>query len=311
MRRILPSILDSDPLRDTHLVKTSSRSTGHDKEGHRPIRNGNTLLGQTSQPAIPRMTLSAKVVLLTGAASGIGRGTALKLASLGAHLILTDINDSGLQETLRLCRAQDVPAATGTGTITTHTLDVASAPSVDAVVGLAVAQHAGRLDHVFNCAGINPTSMPLTSVSEAYFDTLVSVNLKGLFNVTKATMPHLTTPGGSYVNVSSISGWSPSNGTAVYCATKYGVIGFSKCMALELGPKGVRVNVVAPGYIETPTNGGIVKGTPEARARMEQGTALGRLGQPDDIADVVAFLMSDEARFMNGSVVEVDGMIKT
>ncbi|KAI5917268.1 hypothetical protein F4810DRAFT_697115 [Camillea tinctor] len=153
--------------------------------------------------------------------------------------------------------------------------------------------------------------MPLGLTTEEYFDNLVGVNLKGIYNVTKATMPHITTPGGSYVNVSSISGWNPSAGTAIYCATKFGVIGFSKCMALELGPRGVRVNIVAPGYIDTPTNAGVMKGNPEAIRQMEQGNALGRMGKPDDIADVVSFLMSDGARYMNGSVVEIDGMLKT
>jgi NAD(P)-dependent dehydrogenase (short-subunit alcohol dehydrogenase family) len=97
---------------------------------------------------------------------------------------------------------------------------------------------------------------------------------------------------------------------SVYCTTKYGLIGFSKCMALELGPRGIRTNVVAPGYIDTPTNAGVVKGG-EAVERMVSGNALGRMGTAEEVADVVAFLFSEEARYMNGSVVEVDGAIKT
>ncbi|KAI1140967.1 3-oxoacyl-reductase [Hypoxylon sp. FL0543] len=247
--------------------------------------------------------LAGKTVLITGAASGIGRGTAMKLHSLGAVLAITDINDVGIAETLELCGGSDAKHYTGI-------LDVSRVADVEKCVAEIVVKH-GHIDHVFNCAGINPTSMPLTETTEAYFDKLVAVNLKGLYNVTKATIPHMTTPGGSYVNVSSISGWNPSVGTAIYCATKFAVIGFSKCMALELGPKGIRVNIVAPGYIDTPTNAGIAKGTTEARVSMEQGNALGRMGTPDDIASVVAFLMSDGARYMNGSVVEVDGMLKT
>lgn len=119
----------------------------------------------------------------------------------------------------------------------------------------------------------------------------------------------MASPGGSYVNVSSICGLHPVANQAIYCATKYGVIGFSKSMALELGPKGIRTNVVAPGYIDTPTNAGVVKG-PEYVKRMEQGNSLGRLGTPEEVADVVAFLMSGEARYMNGSVVEIDGGLK-
>ncbi|KAI0835525.1 3-oxoacyl-reductase [Hypoxylon sp. FL0890] len=247
--------------------------------------------------------LAGKTVLITGAASGIGRGTAIKLHTLGAVLAITDVNEAGIAETLELCGGSDTKH---------HTciLDVSKAADVEKCVAEIVDKY-GYIDHVFNCAGINPTSMPLTETTEAYFDKLVGVNLKGMYNVTKATIPHMTTPGGSYVNVSSISGWNPSLGTAIYCATKFGVIGFSKCMALELGPRGIRVNVVAPGYIDTPTNAGIAKGTTEARTNMEQGNALGRMGTPDDIASVVAFLMSDGARYMNGSVVEVDGMLKT
>ncbi|KAI6088392.1 3-oxoacyl-reductase [Hypoxylon rubiginosum] len=249
------------------------------------------------------LDLAGKVILLTGAASGIGRGTAIKLHELGAILTITDVNEVGIAETLSLCGGD-------ASRHTTLVLDVSQAAQVEQRVAEVVSKH-GRIDHVFNCAGVNPTSMPLTETTEAYFDKLVAVNLKGMYNVTKATIPHMTAPGGSYVNVSSISGLHPTRGTAIYCATKYGVIGFSKCMALELGPKGIRVNIVAPGYIDTPSNAGIVKGTAEARASMEQGNALGRMGMPDDIAGVVAFLMSDEARYMNGSVVEVDGMLKT
>lgn len=95
----------------------------------------------------------------------------------------------------------------------------------------------------------------------------------------------------------------------VYCATKYGLIGFSKSMALELAPRGIRTNVVCPGYIDTPTNTGIVEGG-AAVARMENGNALGRLGTPEEIANVVAFLFSEESRYMNGAVVEVDGGMK-
>ena len=141
-----------------------------------------------------------------------------------------------------------------------------------------------------------------------YWDKLVNTNLKGVFNITRASIPHLTR-GSTFVNVSSISGIRGSAQQAVYCTTKFGLIGFSKCMALELGPRGIRVNVVAPGYIDTPTNAGIVKGG-EAVERMRNGNALGRLGTPEEVADVVAFLMGEESRYMNGSVLEIDGGIK-
>ncbi|KAK0650932.1 3-oxoacyl-(acyl-carrier-protein) reductase FabG [Lasiodiplodia hormozganensis] len=246
--------------------------------------------------------LKGKIVLITGAGSGIGRATAVKLHSLGAHLALTDLNLDGVRETHRLCGgAQEHYAAK---------LDVSNKDEVEASIAAVLAHFSGRnIDHVFNCAGVNPTSYALTDTTDAYWALLVDVNLKGTYLVTRAAMPHMTAPGGSFVNVSSICGLHPVANQAIYCATKYGIIGFSKSMALELGPKGIRCNAVAPGYIDTPTNAGVVKG-PEYVKRMEQGNSLGRLGTPEEIADVVAFLMSAEARYMNGSVVEIDGGLK-
>lgn len=166
----------------------------------------------------------------------------------------------------------------------------------------------GGIDFVFNCAGVNPTSIPLEDTSDAYWDRLVTTNLKGVFLVTRACLPHLGR-GSAIVNVSSISGLRGAALQSVYCTTKFGLIGMSKSLALELGPRGVRVNCVAPGYIDTPTNAGIVKGG-EAVERMRTGNALGRLGEPEEVADVVAFLMGDEARYVNGAVVEIDGGLR-
>ncbi|KAF2738584.1 NAD(P)-binding protein [Polyplosphaeria fusca] len=240
-----------------------------------------------------------RVVLITGAGSGIGRATAVKMASLGASLALCDINYDNLESTSKLCGA----------TTPKHLddVDVSSNQEVRKFVD-ATATKLGRIDHVFNCAGVNPTSIPLEDTTDEYWDKLVNTNLKGVFNVTRAAIPHLKS-GASIVNVSSISGLRGSAQQAVYCTTKYGLIGFSKCMALELGPRGIRTNVVCPGYIDTPTNAGIVKGG-EAVERMVNGNALGRLGTPEDVADVVAFLFGEESRYMNGSVVEIDGGIK-
>jgi len=166
----------------------------------------------------------------------------------------------------------------------------------------------GRLDYVFNCAGVNPTSLKLEETSDAYWDKLVNTNLKGVFLVTRACLPHLHR-GAAIVNVSSISGIRGSALQSVYCTTKFGLIGMSKSLALELGPRGIRVNCVAPGYIDTPSNAGIVKGG-EAVERMRQGNALERLGTPEEVADVVAFLFGEGARYVNGAVVEIDGAIK-
>ncbi|MBE7180437.1 MAG: SDR family oxidoreductase [Terriglobus roseus] len=177
----------------------------------------------------------------------------MKLASLGASLALSDINQPGLVGTRDLCHGggsgSDGDTSQQQQRHTLSLVDVGSPGSCAQFVDDTVA-HYGRLDCVFNCAGVNPTAIALEDTSDEYFDLLVNTNLKSMFNITRAAIPHLK-PGASFVNVASISGLSPSAHTSVYCATKYGVIGFSKSMALELGPRGIRVNIVAPGFVHT------------------------------------------------------------
>ncbi|KAF2715068.1 NAD(P)-binding protein [Pleomassaria siparia CBS 279.74] len=239
-----------------------------------------------------------KVALITGAGSGIGRATAIKLSSLGASLALCDINYDNLEQTAKACSSTPRHL---------EDVDVSSVQEVNKFVDATISKF-GALHFVFNCAGVNPTSIALEDTPDEYWDKLVNVNLKGVFYVTRACIPHMKS-GAAFVNVSSISGIRGSAQQAVYCTTKFGLIGFSKCMALELGPRGIRTNVVAPGYINTPTNAGIVKGG-DAIERMRKGNALERLGTPDEVADVAAFLFGEGARYVNGSVVEIDGGIK-
>ncbi|CAG8958712.1 hypothetical protein HYFRA_00011554 [Hymenoscyphus fraxineus] len=229
------------------------------------------------------------------------RAAAIKLHSLGAILAITDRDIFGTQETHSLCGGK--PHYWGV-------LDVTNKDDISIRIAEIVSRF-GHIDHVFNCAGINPTTYALTDTSDGYFDSLMNVNVKGVYNITKgqATIPYMASGGGSYVNVSSICGLRPKNGFAIYCATKYAIIGFSKSMALELGPRGIRTNVVAPGYIDTPTNAAVVEGK-EAVKAMVDATSLGRMGTAEEVADVVVFLMSKEARYMNGSVVEIDGGVK-
>ncbi|KAL1297643.1 hypothetical protein AAFC00_006200 [Neodothiora populina] len=250
-----------------------------------------------------------KVIFVTGAASGIGRATSIKLALQGATLYLTDINASALTETLSQCSS-----AHSSLSHQTHVLDVGDSSACTEAIEACVAQ-LGRIDHVFNCAGINPTPYALEDTTDAYYDRLFNVNVRGMYAVTRAAIPHLERSASeskdrwgkpSFVNVSSISGIRPTASVAIYCATKTAIIGFSKSMALELGKKGVRVNILAPGFIDTPTNASVVAGE-ESIKRIEAKVSLGRMGTPDECADVVAFLMSDEARYMNGSVVEANG----
>lgn len=246
-------------------------------------------------------SLKGKVILITGAASGIGKATAINLAKQGASLALLDVKEIDYE-----IQTLDDIDDTASSPVITAELDVSNAKECDVVIS-ETAAYFGRIDHVFNCAGINPTAYPLLELPEGYFDKLISVNLKGVYNVTKAALPHMKEHAGcTFVNVSSVLGQRPAKEMAAYCATKYAVIGFSKSMALELGPKGIRVNIICPGPIETPTNADVLAG-PDAVKAMAASISLGRLGTPEEVADVVAFLMSDAAKFMNGSVVEVNG----
>jgi NAD(P)-dependent dehydrogenase (short-subunit alcohol dehydrogenase family) len=268
---------------------------------------------------------TSKVALITGAGSGIGRATAQKLASLGCSLCLSDINGAGLAETLNLCKVH-------CHEYMTEVSDVSDTKACTDFVDNAASFFGGRLDFVFNCAGVNPTGIDIEDTTDEYFDKLVSTNLKGTFAITRAAVPHLEKqPGSSIVNVSSIMGVSVSARISVYCMTKFGVNGFTKAMALELGPKGVRINAVAPGYIDTPSNAGVVAGG-DAVKRQEEKSGMGRMGTAEEVADVVAFLfrfvsssslwlvlscgnaiadlkvsVSDEAKYVNGSIFEVTG----
>lgn len=168
-------------------------------------------------------------ISLSGAASGIGRATAQKMASLGAKLALSDINSEGLAETDKLC---------GGG----HLMDIFDVGSSEACNNFiaTIMSRLGRLDHVFNCAGVNPTAYTLTDTTDAYWDKLMDTNLRGTYNITRAAIPHLQA-GSSIVNVSSVMGVTVAANYAVYCATKWGIVGFTKAMALELGSKQIKV----------------------------------------------------------------------
>ncbi|KAK5173330.1 uncharacterized protein LTR77_002011 [Saxophila tyrrhenica] len=199
------------------------------------------------------------------------------MSASGAKLALGDIDKAGLDETAKLCGTEPL----------VQIVDVASSEACSKFVDSTV-ESLGRIDFVFNCAGVNPTSLALTDTSDEYWDKLVNTNLKGTYSITRAAIPHLQ-PGASIVNVSSIMGLTAAKGFAIYNATKFGIIGFTKSMALELGSSQIRVNAIAPGYIDTPSNAGVVAG-PEAVKKQEAQVSMGRMGTPAEVADVVAFL---------------------
>ncbi|KAK5052639.1 hypothetical protein LTR84_002504 [Exophiala bonariae] len=223
------------------------------------------------------------------------------MAQSGATLALSDICTESLSDTLQECInvSKDFGAE-----CFSERLDVRSTEEVDKFVQNVVTRY-GTITHVFNCAGINPTKLELEQISDDYWHRLVDTNLKSVFTMTRACVPNMKS-GSSFVNVSSVCGLNPTEGIAVYCATKYAVIGWSKCMALELGSKGIRVNVICPGAINTPTNNSVRAG-PAMLQSVAETIGLRRVGTAEEVADVVAFLFSDNSRYMNGSVVEIDG----
>jgi len=242
--------------------------------------------------------LHNKIALITGAAQGIGLATALKFAKEGATVVVCDLNQTGVDEATAQCRALGVTAEG-------FVMNVTQRPRVEEVVSLVRAQF-GRIDVLVNNAGITQDAR-LQKMTLEQFDRVIDVNLRGVFHCTQAVADGMVAQGsGVILNASSVVGLYGNFGQTNYAATKFGVIGFTKTWSRELGPKGVRVNAVAPGFISTP----MVAAMPEKVLQDLAGKVhLRRVGQPEEIANVYAFLASDEASYINGEVIEVSGGI--
>jgi len=243
--------------------------------------------------------LTDKVAIITGSAQGIGLATALRFAAEGARVVVSDIGQQRVDQAVAAIAAQGGQAI---GAV----VDVTDRLAIDAMVA-KVKTTWGRIDVLINNAGITKDAR-LAKMSSAQFDAVIAVNLKGVFECTQAVAETMTAQGsGSIVNASSVVGLYGNFGQTNYAATKAGVIGFTKTWARELGPKGVRVNAVCPGFVMTP----ILDTVPEAvKQKMIEKVPLGRLGRPEEIAAVYAFLASDDSSYMNGAVLEVSGGIQ-
>ena len=240
--------------------------------------------------------LQGKVSIITGAAQGIGLATAIKFANEGAIVIVCDVKQAGVDAAVAQCQATGAQAQG-------FVVDVTQRDMVDVTVK-AVLEKFDRIDVLVNNAGITQDARLQTMTLEQ-FDRVIDVNLRGVFHCAQAVSDAMVAQGsGVILNASSVVGIYGNFGQTNYAATKFGVIGFTKTWSRELGPKGIRVNAVAPGFIATP----ILSTIPEkVITEMVNRVPLKRLGQPEDIANVYAFLASDEAAYINGSVIEVAG----
>ncbi len=239
---------------------------------------------------------TGKTVIVTGGASGIGRATALRFAGAGARVVVADINPAGGAET-----ARRICAAHGDGAALFVQADVSQAAQVQALVAAAVGAY-GRLDCAFNNAGVS-TRAALHELSEEAWERVISVDLKGVWLCMKYEIAQmLRQGGGAIVNTSSVLGLAGSDWqNSPYIAAKHGVVGLTRAAALEYGRQGIRVNAVCPGTIDTPL---LAPGNAERFAKLHP---IGRIGQPDEVAQAVLWLCSGTASFVTGHAMAVDG----
>lgn len=243
---------------------------------------------------------SGNVALVTGGASGIGRATCMAFARNGASVVVSDVDDEGGNHTCKSIEADG-------GNAKFVACDVAGSAAVEHLIDETVSAY-GRLDYAFNNAGIEGEMAATEQCSEENWDRLMGINLKGVWLCMKYEIRHmLQHGGGSIVNCSSVAGLVGFRQLPAYAASKHGLIGLTKTAALEYSAKGIRVNAVCPGVIQTSMIDRITKNDPE---KLKQFTALepiGRLGEANEIAESVIWLCSDQASFVTGVAFPVDG----
>ena len=248
-----------------------------------------------------RLEQGDKVALVTGAASGIGRATALAFAQAGVKVVLADISvEVGEGVTAEIKRQTEVQTSF-------VKCDVSKSADVERMVRHAI-ERFGRIDYAFNNAGIEGVSAPTAECSEENFERTVAIDLKGTWLCMKYEIPQMLKQGsGVIVNCSSIAGLVGFPGIPAYVAAKHGVIGLTKTAALEYSKANIRVNAVCPGVIHTPMVDRFVGGDTDAMKALIAGEPIGRIGDPSEIADAVLYLCSGHASFVTGIAMPVDG----
>lgn len=242
------------------------------------------------------MDFQNKVVLITGAASGIGRATVLNFAQAGTELSLFDLNDEGLEETSGMVGQLGNECLKTVG-------DVSNQHQVDTCVQRTVEAY-GSVDILVNAAGIFK-GQEFSGMTVEEWDKMIAVHLRGTFLFSRAVVPHMLSHGGGcIINVSSTSGITGGTSGAHYAAAKGGIIAFTRSIGRELAGRGIRVNAVVPSKIETPM---LQANTPEEHRAIASKIPLGRTGRPEEIANVIAFLASDAASYIIGEIIVASG----
>lgn len=244
--------------------------------------------------------MRGKVVLVTGAASGIGRAAALAFAARGARVVAADQDTEGGEDTVRRIVERDGEA------IFVHT-DVSDDTSVAALLA-RTAEVYGPLNYAFNNAGIEGISAPTAECTEENWDRVLRVNLKGVWLCMKhEILQMLDHDGGAIVNCSSVAGLVGFASSPAYVASKHGIVGLTRTAALEYATRGIRVNAICPGVIQTPMIDRVTDGDPAAMRALQDMEPMGRIGRPEEVAEAAVWLCCDAASFVTGQALAVDG----
>ena len=244
--------------------------------------------------------LDGKVAFVTGAASGIGRATALAFAHEGANVVVADIDQRGNQDTARMI--EDLG-----GQAVAVNCDVTRSEDVQTALAKTV-ERFERLDYAFNNAGAEQRPKPTAEITEEEWDRIITINLRSVFLCLKYEIPlMLQHGGGAIVNTSSGAGIKVFGRGAAYAAAKHGVVGLTKDAALDYASSNIRINAICPGIIDTEMMDRFTGGTPKVRDRVIAQEPIGRMGRPDEIAATVVWLCSDAASFVTGHAMVADG----